>query len=167
MRGLIVSVCAGFLALVASSALAAIPTYRGTLSGAFDVDLLDGITVPVRSPFKVTLEADLSSLTNGLLAAEYLIFFESDTGEVYFDFDNAIEDSGFEIVLKPYHRNCFEGCRPRFFQRLLFAGALPEPTDYTLTVASVPEPATWAVMIGGFATTGMVLRRRRSLSMPA
>jgi hypothetical protein len=40
-------------------------------------------------------------------------------------------------------------------------------TDYydgaplMLTVTAVPEPMTWALMIGGFAMTGAVLRRRR------
>ncbi len=36
--------------------------------------------------------------------------------------------------------------------------------NYTLTydyTAAVPEPATWALMIAGFATTGIALRRRR------
>ena len=39
--------------------------------------------------------------------------------------------------------------------------------DFSLTAtaqaeAAVPEPATWAMMIGGFAVTGLSLRRRRS-----
>lgn len=36
-----------------------------------------------------------------------------------------------------------------------FEGFDPQPT------APVPEPATWALMIGGFALVGLVLRRRR------
>ena len=35
-------------------------------------------------------------------------------------------------------------------------------TVITATTAAVPEPATWAMMIGGFAFAGSVLRRRKS-----
>lgn len=36
----------------------------------------------------------------------------------------------------------------------------------SLDISAVPEPATWALMIGGFAMTGVVVRRRRS-GLPA
>ena len=36
--------------------------------------------------------------------------------------------------------------------------------DFTLTTASVPEPAAWALMIGGFAAAGGMLRRRRAFA---
>lgn len=42
--------------------------------------------------------------------------------------------------------------------------------DYTLTyeyTPAVPEPGTWALMIAGFATTGVALRRRRRTTAPA
>lgn len=32
------------------------------------------------------------------------------------------------------------------------------------TLAAVPEPATWALMIGGFMATGVMLRRRRTIA---
>lgn len=35
-------------------------------------------------------------------------------------------------------------------------------TVITATTAAVPEPATWAMMIGGFAFAGSVMRRRKS-----
>ena len=35
-------------------------------------------------------------------------------------------------------------------------------TAITATTAAVPEPATWAMMIGGFAFAGSVLRRRKN-----
>jgi hypothetical protein len=31
-------------------------------------------------------------------------------------------------------------------------------------IAGIPEPATWALMIGGFAMTGVAVRRRRSMA---
>ena len=40
-------------------------------------------------------------------------------------------------------------------------------TVITATTAAVPEPATWAMMIGGFAFAGSVLRRRRSATAVA
>ena len=33
---------------------------------------------------------------------------------------------------------------------------------FTASVASVPEPAAWALMIGGFAMTGVAMRRRKT-----
>lgn len=39
-------------------------------------------------------------------------------------------------------------------------------TVITATTAAVPEPATWAMMIGGFAFAGAVMRRRRSATKP-
>lgn len=34
-------------------------------------------------------------------------------------------------------------------------------TNYAFRVADVPEPASWAMMLGGFAVVGSVMRRRR------
>ena len=55
----------------------------------------------------------------------------------------------------------------------LLAGFLAETPDAAglgpdiANIGSVPEPAAWSLMIGGFAMTGVAVRRRRTLNAAA
>jgi hypothetical protein len=40
----------------------------------------------------------------------------------------------------------------------------PDP-DYTLTITAVPEPASWAMLLAGFGALGMMVRRRRDVTV--
>ena len=49
---------------------------------------------------------------------------------------------------------------------LVLRGSPRDPPGYTMTISEaspVPEPATWAMMLLGFASIGLVLRRNRKM----
>lgn len=149
------------LALVSTSADATV--YRFDLSGVYaatfsiDSDLL---APPADSGSDYFLVGDVAGTFDGMAQVASSI-----------QFSTLASNGGVTIELS---NGDFRG----FFGSQLFTGMTTMPSftpgQYALTsdidggtamlgISAVPEPATWAMMIAGFATIGLSVRRRKTV----
>ncbi len=151
------------VAAVLAAAPAAAADFRFTVTGPTALDSYS-FTAPARPTPVVSA------------AHSFTLFDVASTGDIGFgiidylanySFYDATLGGGFD---GGYSINVYSGTP-------LFTGSTLAPrfkigsyafTDFygqatTLTIAGVPEPATWALMLGGFALTGVALRRRKAI----
>ncbi len=181
-------VCGAVLAMAGVSASAATITYNvsqtigsgsvfGTIqtNGALGVLAASDITgfdltvsAPGVSVMLTQADSILRNEGNNLSATATDLFFNYDGAAGYLLFQQGSFGTGARYFCNAStSADCFQGASavPEFFNS---ASAQYEGRSGLQSIASVagavPEPASWSLMIGGFAATGLVVRRRRQLA---
>jgi hypothetical protein len=145
-----------------------------TTNGAFG--LLGALDIQSYTINVAGLLGATDTLTN-LNSAVYLqgSRLSADATNIYFDFTAGGPGSGFFLIQKVQNSganyicaadttaDCYAGTTAVPQHITNPTAVFGHPTGLTIlaSVASVPEPTTWAMLIVGFATVGMTMRRQR------
>jgi hypothetical protein len=159
MRRIWSAACAASVAIsVATAAHGAV--FTGTLTGDFNVNLLDGVFIDPGA--RVEFSGDLSGASGLFLTLVEEVFrlppdYAGETYETYIGLSHLLTSDGFFAVLLKTTECCSIVTRP---EGLFLEGQTDTPIEYEVSIAEVPEPTTWALLIAGFGGVGGMLRRR-------